>query len=86
MAKIGDRVGAIRNADSTTVYLYGFGEYMGEQIPTRGFLGEVEMENPTIKLDSGQVVYGFECWWGSEAKTKEMIGDRTVVTVTVETD
>jgi len=84
MVKIGDRVGAIRNADSTTVYLYGFGEYMGEEVPTRGFLSEIGIKNPAIKLDNGQIVYGFECWWGSEVEIKEMIGNRTVVIVPVE--
>jgi len=84
MAKIGDRVGAIRNADSTTVYLFGFGEYIGDKVPTRGFWWGAEIENPTIKLDNGEIVYGFECWWSSEVKVKEVIGSRTVVNVPVE--
>jgi hypothetical protein len=37
--------------------------------------------NPTIKLDTGKTVYGCECWWGSESKVKEMIGDRIVLLV-----
>lgn len=82
--KTGDRVGAIQKATGTAVYLYGYGEYMGDSIPTRGFFGDAGIENPTIRLDNGQVVYGFECWWSSEEKVKEMIGSRTIIPVSVD--
>lgn len=84
MAKIGDRVGAIRNADKETVYLYGYGEYIGDTAPTRGFLSNTGLKNPTIKLDNGQIIYGCECWWSGENKIKELIGDRQVVLVEIE--
>ena len=29
--------------------------------------------NPRLKLDNGEVVWGCECWWGSEAKIKDMV-------------
>lgn len=35
--------------------------------------------NPRITLDDGKVVWGAQCWWGPEAKVREIIGDRVVV-------
>lgn len=72
------RVGAVRNADKNTVYLYGYGVYEGDEIhPELGF------PNPKIQLDNGSVVWGCECWWGSEEKVKQMIGERNVEFVEV---
>ena len=31
--------------------------------------------NPVIELDSGEVVYGAECWWGPEANVKKALED-----------
>lgn len=39
--------------------------------------------NPRIRLDSGDVVWGCQCWWGPEAEIKKTIGDRQVVIVSV---
>ncbi len=81
----GTRVGAIRNATCETVYLYGFGTYQGDEIPPKGTIGtlgldmgELGRKNPKILLDNGKVVWGCQCWWGSEEKVKEMIGDRKI--------
>ena len=78
---IGDRVGAMMSANESTVRLYGYGVYEGEQVPTRGYPKDLGMENPKIKLDDGQIVYGFECWWGPEEKIKKIIGTRPVQVV-----
>ena len=85
---IGDRVGAISHANETTVYMYGYGTYQGDEIPPKGTkgafgidLGEAGMSNPKIKLDNGNIVWGCQCWWGSESKVKEMIGNRNVEVV-----
>ncbi len=77
----GSRVGAIRNADKETVYLFGYGTYEGDEVPpveVGGFLTEIGIENPKIVLDNGKVVWGCQCWWGSEEKTKRVIGNRKV--------
>ena len=38
--------------------------------------------NPRITLDSGAVVWGCQCWWGSEALVKKRLEDgRRVVVV-----
>lgn len=84
MAKIGDRVGAIQSANKETVKLYGFGTYQGDEVPPKevdSFLSELGLYNPKIVLDNGKVVWGCQCWWGSEEKVKTMIGNRKVEVV-----
>jgi hypothetical protein len=94
MVKVGDRVGAIKKSTPTEVFLFGFGVFTGLARPPVGPFGITAEElagmekkdgfqytNPRILLDNGRVVWGLECWWGSEAKVREMIGDKTVVTV-----
>ena len=41
-------------------------------------------KNPKILLDSGDVVWGMECWWGSETKVKQMLENRKVTLVAIE--
>lgn len=86
-AKIGERVGAIRNADGKTVWLYGYGVYDGHHEPPFGPFGGEPIEgwtNPRITLDNGSVVWGCQCWWGPEDAVKNSIGGREVVIVQVE--
>ena len=83
--KIGDRVGAIKSADKEVVRFYGYGTYTGGEVPPKEvdeFLSELELENPKIELDNGNIVWGCQCWWGSEEKVKQMIGNRAVEIVT----
>jgi len=39
--------------------------------------------NPRIRLDTGDVVWGCQCWWGPEDEVRSSIGDRKVVMVPV---
>jgi hypothetical protein len=83
----GTRVGAVQSADATTVKLYGYGIYEGDEIPPKEIdeiLAEIGIPNPKITLDNGNVVWGCQCWWGSEERVKKMIGDRKVEIVDVE--
>ena len=75
---IGSRVGAILSTDAETVSLLGYGTYEGDLESPLGF------PNPCIKLDSGKKVWGFQCWWGSEAEIQKEIGSRKVIVVDVE--
>lgn len=69
---IGDRVGAICGIDKEgKLEVFGYGVYQGSST-TDGPLGEA-LPNPKILLDSGEVVYGSECWWGPEDKVKAKI-------------
>lgn len=92
---IGERVGAVRNMDDKTVYLFGFGTYEGESIPPsdpKGERGLVHMlhlaniPNPKIKLDNGMIIWGCECWWGSEYIIKNRIEGKDIVMVEPEYD
>lgn len=88
---IGSRVGAILSADENEVHLLGYGTYQGDEIPPPGikFVGidlhELGHSNPKILLDNGKVVWGCECWWGSEEQVRNSIGSRRVIEVDAET-
>jgi hypothetical protein len=87
--KVGTRVGAVSHSEDDKVFMFGYGEYVGDKVPGEdglpetpgGFMGEV---NPCIKLDSGQYVWGCECWWGTEKSVKTKFGDREVVIVDID--
>ena len=70
--RVGGRVGAVLRMDKSGVELFGYGTYEGLQVPVGavGWMAEILVEqsqgNPCIKLDSGKLVYGCECWWGSQ--------------------
>lgn len=86
----GTRVGCVLSADENTVKFIGYGTYEGEEVPPEDATGmgailhELGRENPKIKLDDGGVAWGCECWWGSEEKVKELIGDRKVEQINME--
>ena len=87
MRQVGERVGAIVSAIPDTVTMFGYGVYVGDEIPPPGIMGpfgemhEFGLTNPKIVLDNGEVVWGCECWWGPEEKIRNMVGDRPVVTL-----
>jgi hypothetical protein len=88
---MGKRVGAILSANEDTVKFLGWGEYIGEEIPSEevgGFMGQVMRQmgkpNPCILLDNGKKVYGCECWWGPEERIKKEIGDRKIIEVDID--
>jgi hypothetical protein len=53
------------------VDLLGYGVYDGLQTPPPGRINVDS--NPRITLDNGDVVWGFECWWGSEEQIKKEV-------------
>ena len=90
MTQVGARVGAILSANAEEVRLIGYGTYVGSKIPEEAVgwmaegLREYGVGNPCIELDSGQVVYGCECWFGPESRIREMIGGRRVIEVDID--
>ena len=79
---VGGRVGAIRNGDGKTTWIYGYGVRLEDSVPPESVGGfNLGISNPTLKMDDGTVVYGCECWWGPEEKIRERIKDTEVVTV-----
>lgn len=53
------------------VDLLGYGVYDGLQTPPAGRTNADV--NPRITLDNGDIVWGFECWWGPEAQMKKEV-------------
>lgn len=85
MATVGDKVGALVSASSEEkkVNFLGWGEYLGALPIEEGLMFE-GMPNPTIKLDDGNIVYGYECWWGDADKLKEKFKGYEFVPVKLE--
>lgn len=89
MIQIGERVGAVRDANESVVNLLGYGVYAGEEVPPKGVglcgidVHDMGLSNPKIVLDNGSVVWGCQCWWGPEDKIKKWIGGRKVNIVSV---
>lgn len=78
----GSRVFAVRSSDGETTYLFGYGVYEGREVPP-GF----PFPNPKITLDNGKgVVWGYQCWWGSEELFAKKFGHTTVVEVPIPND
>lgn len=66
---VGTRVGAIlSDGDGTQIIQFlGFGTYDGDFVPPKEVGGfNLGIPNPRLTLDNGSVVWGCECWWGSE--------------------
>lgn len=87
--QIGDRVIAIRSTDNASkkVFAYGAGRYVGKQVPTHiPVFAELNMPNHAIELDKGGVVFGCECWWGSEDKMREKFDGYEFIEVSIEED
>ena len=89
--EIGDRIGVILHAENDTIYIYGYGEYKGESVPSvqaKGIIASIlrdsNIENPQILLDTGETIWGCECWWGPEEKVKVQLKNyKNVVTVSL---
>jgi len=91
-AHIGDRVGAILGMENDRLEFLGYGIYEGDFIPYEGvgFMAKIlkknGIPNSRIKLDNGGVVYGCECWWGSEAAVQKRLSERNDVVLVKITD
>lgn len=77
----GDRVGAILGADydNDTVKVLGYGTFQGYEVPPPdgGWIAQalhnMKQTNAKILLDTGEVVWGCQCWWGPEGQVKEKV-------------
>ena len=80
MTAIGAKVFAVSSANKDTIKVFGFGVYDGED--SNNDLG---CPNPKITLDSGEVVWGYQCWWGPMTKWDELKGNKQVVEIPIPT-
>ena len=88
---VGKRVGAIFSSnDDGSVNFFGYGVYEGDFIPEEGAgwmaegLREHGTTNPRIRLDSGKVVYGCECWWGPEIRIRKQLEGAVVIDMDID--
>ena len=80
----GTRVGAILGTnDKKECDFLGYGVYIGDEIPPEEIGGwlNIGLPNPKIQLDNGDIVWGMECWWGTEEKIKEVISLQSKVNI-----
>lgn len=81
--KIGDKVFAIlgMSPGSSIVKILGPGTYQGEEVPPKdrpgwaGAMAEMDLPNHKILLDTGEIVFGCECWWGTESSMRKRLGE-----------
>ncbi len=77
--EVGERVGAVLRVGAKAVEFLGYGTYVGDEIPETAVgsiaegIAKVKRTNPKIELDSGEVVWGCECWWGREEAMKKQL-------------
>ena len=72
MNKPGIRVGALLGTKDGVVEFLGYGVYEGDfKLPPEAGGFNFGQENPRIKLDNGDIVWGCECWWGPEEEFKK---------------
>ena len=72
--KKGDRVGAVQSVTNGVARLYGYGKYVGDEVPGDEVGGlNVGLANPKIELDNGKHVFGCECWWSPEEEMRKML-------------
>lgn len=69
-------MGAFLSETNGVMSFIGFGVYEGDF-----FNDKVGAPNPRIKLDSGETVWGYQCWWGAEKKVKDRMEKVTVIKV-----
>lgn len=86
------RVGAIFASNATEVLFFGWGKYVGYEIPPPGIglMGndfcDVGHKTPKIILDNGKVVWGCECWWGAEDQIKSHLKGKRITEVDIEVE
>lgn len=78
--EVNSRVGAILSLSDGTAKFLGYGTYVGNHIPEdcdKGsfleLLKEQGISNPKIVLDNGKIVWGCDCWWGSEQQVEKYL-------------
>ena len=59
------RVIAIESIENGICRSYGEGELLGDKEPSSGWLSGFGIKHPCIKLDSGQYIWGYQCWWAA---------------------
>lgn len=79
-----DKVIAWLYVANDVIYSLGEGVYVGDEAPPEDVIG-INYGHPISKivLDSGEVVYGCECWWGPKDVMEKSINGRKVINVSI---
>jgi hypothetical protein len=82
---INQRVGAVCCTDKNVIEFFGYGILEGSFVPETDdikifgiSLKDINLTNPRIRLDNGEIVWGCECWWDAEANVKKMMEGKEV--------
>tara|TARA_R100000027_G_scaffold67662_1_gene67555 strand:+ start:1582 stop:1845 length:264 start_codon:yes stop_codon:yes gene_type:complete len=78
------KVIAIESIKDGLMKSYGEGEYIGDKEPDGGWMKDTGIKNPCIKLDNGNFIWGFQCWWGEVEKFNEKYRDGIKETIIIE--
>jgi hypothetical protein len=95
--KTGTRVLAVKGTKGGVVSVYGAGEFIGDVVPGErpevplpvGFIASIRpagIPNPLIRLDTGQYVWGCECWWGELGEANQRISGLDVEGADIDAD
>ncbi len=76
MIKPNDEVGAIQSIEGQTVFMYGYGTYIG-QISQKN----MNVSKPNILLDNGKNLFGIECIWGSKEEIEVLVSNKEIVII-----
>lgn len=76
--EIGARVGAFLSSDSKAKVLkfLGYGTYEGKEAPPKkegDFISQLGIPTPKLKLDNGETVWGYQCYWSAQDEMEERI-------------
>ena len=78
------RVGCVADVDGRKVRFFGYGLYVGDEVPPPGLLAPLNVigiPSPKIILDNGKTIYGCECWWAPEAQIANRLASDCEVTI-----
>lgn len=88
--KIGDDVGCCISMTPEEALFLGYGTYVGDEVPPdlggrslTSMLAAQGQKNPKILLETGDVVWGCECWWGPKAAIDAQLQGKEVKRVTI---
>lgn len=81
MLQPGSRVGVIlsTNEETQVVKFFGYGTYTEDSADN-----PLGINIPKLTLDSGDVVWGYECWWGAESKIQNKMAEYIAEGFTIE--
>lgn len=88
MSVKGARVLAVVSIVNNVALVLGEGTYVGDEVPDATLYPHLRMfsdnkiANPRINLDSGDTVWGCECWWGDVTQMQKRLESCEIQTTT----